>query len=82
MVQEAAAPEYDVVLADWDHPEALADYLGKEGWALEERYRTWRPDGTVSFTVCLMVPAAGRGGGNPVAVRAGLQPCESRHCSQ
>jgi hypothetical protein len=40
-----------VVFPSWTSPEALDEVLSEGGWELRELYRTYRPDGTLSFTI-------------------------------
>jgi hypothetical protein len=46
-------PELDkyVVFPSWTKQEELSDVLRAGGWELAELYRTYRPDGTTSFTI-------------------------------
>ena len=40
-----------IVFPDWRSPASLQTLLQQGGWELHEVYRTYRPDGSVSFTV-------------------------------
>ena len=40
-----------IVFPSWISPNALRAYLRRSHWDLREMYRTYRPDGSVSFTV-------------------------------
>jgi len=40
-----------VVFPSWTSPQELQEVLLQGGWELAELYRTYRPDGTVSFTI-------------------------------
>ncbi len=51
-------PDLDkyVVFPSWTSPEELRSVLGEGGWELSELYRTYRPDGTLSFTIYQVQP--------------------------
>jgi 4-amino-4-deoxy-L-arabinose transferase-like glycosyltransferase len=46
-----------VVFPSWTSPEGLSDVLRGGNWELSELYRTYRPDGTLSFTIYQIQPA-------------------------
>jgi 4-amino-4-deoxy-L-arabinose transferase-like glycosyltransferase len=45
-----------VVFPSWTDPDELEGVLNAGGWGLNELYRTYRPDGTVSFTIYQIQP--------------------------
>lgn len=45
-----------VVFPSWTDSDELATFLGSGGWELREVYRTYRPDGTVSFIIYRIEP--------------------------
>jgi 4-amino-4-deoxy-L-arabinose transferase-like glycosyltransferase len=45
-----------VVFPSWTSPDELEGVLNAGGWGLNELYRTYRPDGTVSFTIYQIQP--------------------------
>jgi 4-amino-4-deoxy-L-arabinose transferase-like glycosyltransferase len=47
-----------VVFPSWTSPEELQTVLNTGGWELNERYRTYRPDGSESFTIYRVQPAS------------------------
>ncbi|MDH4208346.1 MAG: glycosyltransferase family 39 protein [Anaerolineae bacterium] len=53
------SPDLDkyVVFPSWTSPEELSDVLRGGNWELNELYRTYRPDGTLSFTIYQIQPA-------------------------
>jgi 4-amino-4-deoxy-L-arabinose transferase-like glycosyltransferase len=53
-------PQVDkyVVFPSWTDPNELESVLSGGGWKMNEVYRTYRPDGTVSFTIYRIEPAA------------------------
>ena len=54
-----ASPHLDkyIVFPSWTSPEELAGVLAEGDWELSELYRTYRPDGTLSFTIYKIQPA-------------------------
>ena len=51
-------PDLDkyVVFPSWTSPAELSKVLGEGDWELSEVYRTYRPDGTLSFTIYHIQP--------------------------
>ena len=51
-------PDLDkyIVFPSWTSPEELSEVLREGDWALSEVYRTYRPDGTLSFTIYQIRP--------------------------
>jgi hypothetical protein len=47
-----------IVFPSWTSAEELATVLDNGGWELNELYRTYRPDGSVSFTVYRIQPVS------------------------
>ena len=45
-----------VVFPGWTSADDLQSTLHTGGWELDELYRTYRPDGTVSFTIYRIQP--------------------------
>lgn len=45
-----------VVFPSWTSSDELGAFLKSGGWELREMYRTYRPDGTVSFTIYRIQP--------------------------
>ncbi len=46
-----------VVFPSWTNPDELRSVLIAGGWEMNEVYQTYRPDGTVSFTIYRIEPA-------------------------
>jgi hypothetical protein len=46
-----------VVFPSWTNPDELKTVLIGDGWEMNELYRTYRPDGTMSFTIFRIQPA-------------------------
>jgi hypothetical protein len=54
--RQLATLEKYVVFPSWTNPNDLASYLTDAGWEMHELYRTYRPNGTVSFTIYRIQP--------------------------
>jgi 4-amino-4-deoxy-L-arabinose transferase-like glycosyltransferase len=54
--QRLSTLEKYIVFPSWTNSDELAAFLGSGGWELREMYRTYRPDGSVSFTIYRIQP--------------------------
>lgn len=52
-------PTYEkyIVFPSWTNPDGLASFLRESGWEMVDLYHTYRPNGTVSFTIYRIQPA-------------------------
>ncbi|MGB3903505.1 MAG: glycosyltransferase family 39 protein [Anaerolineae bacterium] len=46
-----------IVFPSWTNPDGLASFLRESGWEMLELHNTYRPNGTVSFTIYRIQPA-------------------------
>jgi len=54
--QRLSTLEKYIVFPSWTNSDELGAFLGSGGWELREMYRTYRPDGSVSFTIYRIQP--------------------------
>lgn len=56
--QQLSTLEKYIVFPSWTDASGLASFLQDNGWEMRELYRTYRPNGTISFTIYRIQPVA------------------------